>query len=409
LIENMRIAYIAPYQGPALMQRRPTLQNLALAGNVKIELIAELLQRHRHEVEILSQGEVVENSAKFYPPFSESNHFNASIPVLYASAFPVRFVNGLWSTGRLLALFKQRHQAAPFDVVIVYNLKMPQVGCARYAVKSLNLPVVLEYEDDSFVDIGGRRETGFRARWQLSRAQQVLDSAAGCIGVSPYLMSRFPETIPKLLLRGVVSQEILNVHGSPPEKKNWVAYSGTFTQSKGLVPLIKAWRAVDLPGWELHIAGDGKSAGDLHRLAENCPSIVFRGRLDREQNARFLSEARIGINPHDLSATPGNVFAFKIIEYLAAGAHVISTPMGALEPEIERGITYMADNSPESIAATLKRVIDERLFDREASQAALDAYGPAAVAGSLNNLLNEVIAARRNRHSSSVARVNANA
>jgi len=66
--------------------------------------------------------------------------------------------------------------------------------------------------------------------------------------------------------------------------------------------------------------------------------------------------ATIGINPHHVSETPGNVFAFKIIEYLASGAHVITTPMGPLEKELEAGVTYMPDNSPATIAAALELV-----------------------------------------------------
>jgi hypothetical protein len=42
-------------------------------------------------------------------------------------------------------LFKARHSAAPFDLVIIYNLKGPQVVCANYAIRRLGLPVVLEY------------------------------------------------------------------------------------------------------------------------------------------------------------------------------------------------------------------------------------------------------------------------
>ena len=388
----MRIAYVAPYQGPGLMGRRPTVQNLALAGNVKIELIAELLRRHQHDVEVLSQGEVVERSIRYYPAFRETRPFDPAIPVRYASALPVRFVNGWWSGRDTLALFKERHRVSPFDLVIVYNLKRPQVECATYAMDRLALPVVVEYEDDAFVDLGGQNERGLRARWQLGRARRVLDSAAGCIGVSPFLLSRFPASIPRLLLRGVVSEEILSSRKKEThEKRNWVAFSGTLFRSKGLEPLITAWGMARLPGWELHIAGHGELAEKLRRMAGNDTSIVFHGLLDRRENARFLSEARIGINPHDLSETPGNVFAFKIIEYLAAGTHVVTTPMGTLEPEFERGITYMPDNAPGTIAATLQRVIGERLFERTAASAAEDVYGPTAVAGSLNKLLSEVM------------------
>ena len=62
----MRIAYIAPYQGPGLLERRPILRNLALAGNVKIELVSELLRRRGHDVDVLSQGEVVEHRPRFF-------------------------------------------------------------------------------------------------------------------------------------------------------------------------------------------------------------------------------------------------------------------------------------------------------------------------------------------------------
>src|SRR5687768_6056794 len=65
----MRIAYIAPYQGPELLKRRPIVHNLALAGNVKVELIAELLRRGNHQVDVISQGAVVVQRFQFYGGF----------------------------------------------------------------------------------------------------------------------------------------------------------------------------------------------------------------------------------------------------------------------------------------------------------------------------------------------------
>src|SRR5262249_35825318 len=104
------------------------------------------------------------------------------------------------------------------------------------------------------------------------------------------------------------------------------------------------------------------------------------------------------INPHDTSKTPGNVFAFKIVEYLASGAHVITTPMGALEKELEQGITYMPDNSAETIAATLRRVIGENLYQRTAAQQVLSVYGLAAIAKSLESFIHKSIAEFGKRH-----------
>ena len=212
-----------------------------------------------------------------------------------------------------------------------------------------------------------------KARLQRAQEQRVLNNAAGSICVSPHLQTRFPEGTPSVLLRGVISEQITEHAGRSDAslRNNIVAFSGTFAPSKGLVPLIEAWKSIDLPGWELHLAGDGSIANDLRRLAEGVASIKFRGLLNRDENAAFLAEARIGINPHDLSAIPGNVFAFKIVEYLAAGLHVISTPMGPLEPELEPGITYIDDNSVARVAAGLSNVIRDRRYDRLAADAAI--------------------------------------
>jgi hypothetical protein len=402
----MRIAYIAPYQGPELLKRRPVLRNLALAGNLKIELISELLLRGNHEVDVISQGEVVEPRFQFYPAFSEARPFHPEIRVIYASTVPIRFVNGFWSEWRTLALFKQLHRVNPYDLVIIYNLKRPQVVCADHAIRRLGLPVVFEYEDDAFVDLGGKVHSGFRARMYLNLARRVMNTASACIGVSPHLLSRVPVSTPGLLLRGVVHDDILNAGTQQmASRRKWVVFSGTHFAGKGLEPLISAWNSMRLPDWELHIAGRGELTTALEQMAGPNETIVFHGLLDRVANARLLGSAKIAINPHDVSHTPGNVFAFKIIEYLAAGAHCVTTPMGILESDLEAGITYMPDNSPETIASTLKRVIDGRLYERVATQAAQNRYGPDSVSRALNKLIDGVATAEQRVYEPELAEV----
>jgi glycosyltransferase involved in cell wall biosynthesis len=222
-----------------------------------------------------------------------------------------------------------------------------------------------------------------------------MNGVSACIGASPHLLSRVPESIPKMLLRGVVDRDVLDAGSRPlATRKPWVVYSGTHYRGKGLKELIAAWNTMNVNDWELHIAGRGELTSRLEQMARDNRTIVFHGLLDRAANARLLGAARIGINPHDVSATPGNVFAFKIIEYLAAGAHCISTPMGALEREIEAGITYMPDNTPQTIASTLQCVISERRYEQLATQATQDAYGPDAVTRNLDRLVTQVTSTR---------------
>jgi hypothetical protein len=386
----MRIAYIAPYQGPGLVKSRPTLRNLSLGGRVKIELIAELLQTSSHSIEIFSQGEVIERQFKFYPAFREPEPFHSSIPVSYSSALPVRFVNGLWSSLSTLRRFKARHHASPFDLVLIYNLKPPQVVCADYAIRRLGLPVVLQYEDDQFLEVaelGGSKLTG---RFFLSAAKRLLSSVSGCIAVSPSLLSQVPEPVAKLVLLGVVGQAIQRAtEETRNSRRNRVVFSGTHSWAQGLEQLIKGWKMAKLSDWELHIAGQGDLTEKLHNLAENDSTIVFHGLLSREENARLLGSGKIGMVPYDVSQTRG--FPFKTIECLAAGLHVITTSLGTVDPEMDVGITYINDNLAETICACLKKVITERRYEHTSQQATLNAYGSEAVSRSLDTFLGQVM------------------
>jgi glycosyltransferase involved in cell wall biosynthesis len=385
----MRIAYLAPYQGAALKQRRPIVANLSLAGTSKMEVIARLLHRRGHEVEILSQGEVVELKLKYYPAFREPKPFHDQIPVFYSSTVPVRFINGLWQGMRLLSLFKARHKVKPFDAVIFYDLKVPQIMCANYAIKRMGLPVIAEYEDDAFVDIVGKPDRDSHHGYHR-RVRDLFSRVSGGMACSPHLLSQIPDGIPKLLIRGVVGEDAIRASERPhSEKKNWVLFSGTHFWTKGIGPLIEAWPKAALAGWELHITGHGQETAALKKLAAGQPGIIFHGVVSTPELAQLMSTAKICINPHELSQTPGNVFAFKIIEYLAAGTHVISTPMGFLEPEIEKGITYIPDNRPDTIVHALNEVVATEKWRQTATQAVHNIYGPEALGETLENLIRQ--------------------
>lgn len=392
----MRVAFIAHYQGPLLQRTRPCLNNLSLGSKIKVELITQLLRKSGHDVEIISPGEVdaddMQARLKFYPSFLETQPFDAAVPIFYASALSVRYLAGAWSANSTAHIFLERHRKAPFDVVIIHTLKPGQLACARNARKRLHLPVILEYEDDVFVNVVGEEVQGLIRKYHRYRYRKTLRDVSGCMAVSPHLLSQLSVDLPKLLLRGIVNEHIVSESNSTKPRKNWVVFSGTHEGAQGLAPLIEAWRIVHPPGWELHIAGNGPITPALKKMAEGDRTIVFHGFLDSSENARLLSSAKIGMNPQDVTKVPGTSFAFKIIEYLAAGLHVVTTPRGNLEPALEAAVTYIDDNTPAKIACCLTALLREHGYTRTARQEALNAYGPDAISQGLNRLLHEVTA-----------------
>jgi glycosyltransferase involved in cell wall biosynthesis len=365
-----------------------------MSNRVKIELIATLLHAKGHDVEVFSYGEVDAPAFRFHPGFEEPQRFHPAIPVHYISALPIRRVYGPWARIRMRQLLNRRHRASPFDVIIIFNFKPPQLAAARYAAR-WRIPIVLEYEDDAFKTIAGGSQTGLRVRWHHRAYRRVLARISGCMAVSPHLQSQVPSGVPMLLLRGVVGNDVLvaseRLEGS---KKDIVLFSGTHTKWNGVEELILAWRTMALRDWELHITGYGDMTESLRRLGEGIPGVVFEGLVSRADLVDLMASAKICVSPQLVSQTQGNQFAFKVIEYLAAGAHVVMTPMGRLEPDIEAGVTYMTDNRPETIAQTIRRVIADRRYARTARNAVQERYGPTAVSDALDHLLKQVVVSR---------------
>jgi glycosyltransferase involved in cell wall biosynthesis len=289
-------------------------------------------------------------------------------------------------------LLDERHRLSPFDVLIIFNLKAPQIAGKRFG-EQRGIPVILEYEDDAFRDEVANNFVTVR-NYQERTYRQVLSSVSACVAVSPFLLSQVPRTVPQLLLRGVVGEDVIKASERFRQKKNIVLFSGTHNKINGAEELITAWRAADLSGWELHITGYGDLTDSLRKMAEDCPAIVFHGLVSRADLVELMGNARVCISPEQLSPKPGERFPFKVIEYLAAGAHVVMTAMGNLEREIEEGITYMADNKPETIVSTLRRVIGEERYTRTAERIVQMRYGPNAISESLDGLLTEVAGRR---------------
>ena len=192
----------------------------------KVQLVADLLQNSGHEIDIISQGPVDRRQFRFYPSLEEAEPFNPSIPIHYLSALPVRFLTGLWEGWQIERVIRSRHKTRPYDAMLVYNMKRAQIRCTRYANKQLGIPVILEYEDDSFVDVHGRRAVGPLAAVHDARVREALNTVSAVFAPSPYLLAQCPDGIPKVLVRAVVNHHIVRLRASGLPKRQWVVFSG---------------------------------------------------------------------------------------------------------------------------------------------------------------------------------------
>ncbi len=392
----MRIAYIANYQGPDLIDRRGIHRNLALAGSQKIQTVASLLADTGHDVTILSPGIVAERKGHWHAGFASKLAPTGSSTVRYAAALDAPVVSQVVAMATLWMAFVNEQTRHPFDLVILYNFGLAEGIVADRAISRFGIPLLIEYEDDTDVMPDGRRTWKNRV-WNWIR-NRLASRAHGVFAPSPELLAQF-EVPNKLLVRGILGQDLreaLATRTSGRDSPLRVLFAGTIQPSKGIDLLCEAWERGHFQDAELHIVGDGPMRSQLEQRFKES-HIRFHGFVPRGQLVRMLAEASVCVNPHRAGQVkPGSVFPFKMIEYLAVGCPVVSTRMGQIEPELELGICYAESESPDDLANTLRNAIDNHGPDwlersRLASAAAWEAYGLETVRQRLCVLIDRVL------------------
>jgi len=136
-----------------------------------------------------------------------------------------------------------------------------------------------------------------------------------------------------------------------------VGFVGRLTPQKGVETLIAAFHALEVPGAQLLIVGDGESRAALEAAAKagrNAARITFLGsRKDTPELFRAM----------DVFVLPSYVEAFPMVllEAMATGVPVIGTPVGDVPKIIEIGQT--GHIMPTGDAQFLRSLLTTTLLD----------------------------------------------
>ncbi len=159
-----------------------------------------------------------------------------------------------------------------------------------------------------------------------------------------------------------------------------IGYAGRLVPEKGVQTLVEAARQV--PGAEVHVAGDGPLAAQLARE----PHVVLRGTLPRAELGAFWREIDVLVVPSLTTRKWAEQFGRVIAEAMAAGVPVVGSSSGAI-PEVigDAGLVF-----PEGDVAALARALNALARDPELRDQ-LCHKGPQRIADCYSN---EVIMGR---------------
>lgn len=143
-----------------------------------------------------------------------------------------------------------------------------------------------------------------------------------------------------------------------------VGYFGGMQAEKGVAALLEALEALlarpQVPAFEVILCGTGPLLARARSLAARHPQVQVHTGVDHPTLYRLMASCAVVVNPHGRLPGAGDrgIFPFKIIEGIAAGAVVLSTPFA------DPGLDLTAAILPcDGSAASLVRALSGPLPD----------------------------------------------
>lgn len=276
-----------------------------------------------------------------------------------------------------------------YDLIFVSGYRI--IGMTAVMVgKLLRKPVVLKADSQGemsgdFFESGlkkfGISRTSLPFRFFLGFRNRVLKKANAFSAISPEIASEWtssaiPSNKVHLIPNSVdthrfrpaepVHKQLLREKLGLPIPAAIVIYTGRLVSYKGLPLLLKVWNAIRLKHENTLLILAGTGGLDIHNCEEELLAYVKSNQLD----GHVLFTGAVQNVPEYLQAsdifcfpTENDAFPSSIVEAMACGLPVLTTPVGAIKTIVtdgETGLLIQPGNE-----AQLFRALDVMLSDRE--------------------------------------------
>jgi glycosyltransferase involved in cell wall biosynthesis len=248
-------------------------------------------------------------------------------------------LNRAWLARQLLGLIEDPAQT-------VFWLRYPTPELVPLVLSQPWRAVVYEAIDDHDNSPG----MNDRLRRICREAERQILPRAGVVFVSSEPMRERMARVHPNVIRAPAAAVDVAAFAPPasqsPDHRRVAAYAGSidFRFDSELV----ASAAERLPDWRFVIAGpvDRRAKGRLDEL----PNVHLAGRLPAEDIPSLLAGAGVCLMPYREHAFNDAVFPVKLVEYLAAGKPIVSTPIDAIR---EFGDLVTVGTDPSSFASAI--------------------------------------------------------
>ncbi|MFM0166051.1 glycosyltransferase [Paraburkholderia sediminicola] len=381
------LVFIAPYNPVQGNEGR------GLGATRKIEFFLSLAARLSDEVVLINTAHATKGWSKRQQRRIRVG--DASIHEITLRTYPRRPIGKLLNLLEIGAVSEELASLGNPTAVWIYNAYVFESMLARELTRRFGAKLIFEFEDWLL----SRRLWHPKPLMDFFAWRYFLPEPALCLAVNSNLSSleRRRSGCPVVMCPGIVSAGLLSACQTRPafskraDASVVVGYFGGLSIEKGADVLLDLIRSSS-DEFVFSVCGVGPLSQEFRKLAEECDRLHFHGRVDDPTLFRLISECDVLVNIHSsIEKMANGIFPFKVIEYVAAGRLVISTPI----PEM--GIAEIADaicvTTPDvqSVAAWL--AVAKETFNRKRAviDRAMVAAGTVLSAGAMEKAISSVL------------------
>lgn len=326
----MKILFCAPFPVPVESDAYSS------GSDRKISLTIRILLELGHEVVLLNSSctaataswrrsswtttQVDQYTLAVYNPvkFFRQRRISKAIQALFAPAIGNRFLS-----------------EKEIDLVWIYNSYIFEARLALSSFKRNSIKIVFQIED---LPLARKRSLfNIKPRLDAYYFHDLCNLAAKILIVNSTIAEStiFHQNKHKVVLFPPIIDPKISNHSSSTKKfRNGsikIGYFGELNEEKGVRQLLRVMQKLPA-NYELHLFGKGELEDEINIFMKRNHKVIYHGFMKGHPLIEKLHEMDVLLNPHsDISKMQNGVFPFKILEYIATGGYVITTPLPKLD------------------------------------------------------------------------------
>ncbi len=287
----------------------------------------------------------------------ESSDDGLAVRHLGAAHGPLRVVLKPLALARELHRWARPRRGRPL-VLVHYNTFLLYVLVATWLrlwhrVRIVPVAITMPYQPPD-----ARVSLSARVQGRISRG--LLARVDGLVAITPFLGAELAPSVPSLVVRGAVTDDLLGPDASAtepqdaedPDRRTRIVYAGNLSSRYNLAAAVAMMDHLPADGFVLDVYGRGALEPLVRAADASRPHVRFHGAVEESAVAPLLRDADVLLAllvPDDGLARL--TFPSKLFESLASGTPTLTTDLPTLDDALREQLVVVTDLAPEALAA----------------------------------------------------------